>query len=368
MNDKLNSITNLINVLVTGVGGGSIGEQVCKSLLFGHHSYRLIATNTTREATRIIPADAVEVLPLASSSDYLECLIKLIKIYEIQFLIPGSEPELIKLSKNINLFEDQNTKVLINSPEIIATCTNKQHTFEFLSNNGFRVPQTTMFDPMDLGRKIEFSFPCIVKPSLGGGGSASTFLAQDHEELSFFVKYLIKYGHVPLIQEYIPDAENEYTVGVLHSPFGELLGTVVLRRQILSGLSNRLKVKNCTGKKEMGSILAVSSGISQGEIVEFEPVKKTAEAIAQKLGSIGPLNIQGRWNGSDFVPFEINPRFSGTTPMRSLAGFNEPERMINSWLGKGKNERTSQIRLGTCIRGLKEYFIPKDGGETVSSV
>ena len=368
MNYKSDISLNPINVLVTGVGGGSIGEQVCKSLLNGLHNYKIIATNTTTEATRIIASDAAEVLPLASSGDYMDQLLKIIHAYNVRFLIPGSEPELIKISKKLKIFTDQNIKVLINAPEIISICVDKQRTFKFLSKNGFHIPKTTILNSDNLNENIEFSFPCIVKPSLGGGGSASTFLAQDLEELMFFVKYLVKYGHVPLLQEYIPDAENEYTVGVLHSPFGDLLGTVVLRRQILSGLSNRLKVKNCTGKNEMGSTLAVSSGISQGEIVEFEPVQKTAEAIAQKLQSVGPLNIQGRWNGSEFVPFEINPRFSGTTPMRSLAGFNEPELMINAWLGINEDKNHSQIRLGTCIRGLKEYFIPKDGGETVSSI
>ena len=212
------------------------------------------------------------------------------------------------------------------------------------------------------------SFPCVVKPSQGGGGSAATFLAQDAEELRFFIRYLTKYGYHALVQEYLPDAENEYTVGVLHGPQGNLLGTVVLRRQILTGLSNRLRIANQTGRPEMGKMLAISSGISQGDIVDFESVRVTAENIAQALGSIGPLNIQGRWNGSNFVPFEINPRFSGTTPMRALAGFNEPEQMIEAWLGIKQAENSTHARLGTCIRGLTEYFTPLGGGEVSSSV
>ena len=118
----------------------------------------------------------------------------------------------------------------------------------------------------------------------------------------------------------------------------------------------------------MGEVLAISSGISQGDIVEFEPVRTTAEKIAEALGSIGPLNIQGRWNGSQFIPFEINPRFSGTTPMRALAGFNEPERMIEEWLGIKQEENHAKVRLGMCIRGLTEYFTPVDGGDVSSSV
>jgi carbamoyl-phosphate synthase large subunit len=364
----MSKINYPIHVLITGVSGGSIGEQVCKSLLLGKHSYQLVATNTTRDATKVIHADAVDVLPVASSNEYMDALVELVRRHEIQFLIPGSEPELIKLSKNLDAFSNLNVKVLINAPHVIATCVDKTLTFEFLSQNGYHVPYTVLLESDKDEVISSISFPCIVKPALGGGGSAATFLAQDQEELIFFVRYLIKYGYRPLIQEYIPDAENEYTVGVLHSPQGKLLGTVVLRRHILTGLSNRLRIANQTGRLEMGGMLAVSSGISQGEIVEFEPVRETAEKIAQTIGSVGPLNIQGRWDGSQFVPFEINPRFSGTTPMRALAGFNEPERMINAWLGIDQNEISESTRLGTCIRGLTEYFIPLDGGEVSSSV
>ena len=357
-----------IHVLITGVSGGSIGEQVCKSLLMGRHTYQLVATNTTRDATKVIRANMVDVLPVASSDEYIDALLDLVRRYEIQFLIPGSEPELIKLSKNLDAFSNLDLKVLINAPQVIATCVDKKSTFEFLSQNGFHVPYTVLSESADNKINHSVSFPCIIKPALGGGGSAATFIAQDQEELNFFVRYLIKYGYHPLIQEYIPDAENEYTVGVLHSPRGKLIGTVVLRRQMLAGLSNRLRIANQTGRPEMGRMLAVSSGISQGEIVEFEPVRRIAEKIAKTIGSVGPLNIQGRWDGSRFIPFEINPRFSGTTPMRALAGFNEPERMIDAWLGINQNENSEGAHLGTCIRGLTEYFIPLDGGEVLSSV
>ena len=356
-----------INVLVTAVSGGSIGEQVCKSLLMGNNSYKLIVTNTSLSATKIIPADFTEVLPLASSTEYMDALMDLIDRYKVEFLIPGSEPELIFLSENLPSFSKTGVKILINSPKIIATCVDKGKTSDYLSSNGFSVPQSVILEnPQDI-LKTSVEFPCIIKPALGGGGSAATFIAQDQEELSFFTKYLFNYGYKPLLQEYIPDAENEYTVGVLHNPEGKFIGSVTLKRNILSGVSNRLRIPNRTGKNEMGKILAVSSGISQGEIVNFEPVQKTAEEIAQKLGSTGPLNIQGRWNGSEFVTFEINPRFSGTTPMRALAGFNEPEQIINYWLGNNIDS-IPRASLGKCIRGFTEYFIPNDGSNISSSI
>jgi carbamoyl-phosphate synthase large subunit len=357
-NKRLEGSTESFRILVTGVSGGSIGAQVCKTLRFGSNNYKIIVTNTAHENMKVVRAEGYELLPQASSANYLDCLLEIIDRYHIQYLIPGSEPELYTISKNRQVFDSRPVRLLLNTHKVISTCVDKKKTSEMLVQNGFAIPQMVEVDSVLKQNMKSLPYPCIVKPSLGGGGSAAVFLAQDEEELLFFVKYLIKYGYDPIIQEYISNDENEYTIGVLHDPNGKLLGSVVLRRQILSGLSNRLIIPNNTGRSDKGKFLAISSGISQGEIVDFEPVRKTAEMIAMAIGSRGPLNIQGRWNGNRFVTFEINPRFSGTTPMRALAGFNEPEILIAAYLGLPQLEKTVKIQKGTCLRGLYEYFIP----------
>ena len=103
-------------------------------------------------------------------------------------------------------------------------------------------------------------------------------------------------------------------------------------------------------------MLALSSGISQGAIVHFPELSREAETIATALGSNGPLNIQGRWDGVHFLPFEINPRFSGTTPIRAMAGFNEPEILIDWHLRIPFAARPPQMET-EFARGLVEYAI-----------
>jgi carbamoyl-phosphate synthase large subunit len=53
-------------------------------------------------------------------------------------------------------------------------------------------------------------------------------------------------------------------------------------------------------------------------------------SIAEKLGSTGPLNFQGRMHNGKFYIFEINPRFSGTSFMRAMSGFNEADLWIKN--------------------------------------
>jgi len=348
-----------IRVLITGVGGGSIGSQVCKALHLGSHQYEVVVTNTTKSLIAIVKAKHYEVLPLAASNTYINRLLILINRYKVQFLIPGSEPELVKISQCRDILSHTGVHILINANDIIATCVDKIKAINYLSAQGIRVPKTFEINSTAKLEKLNADFPYIVKPSQGGGGSAATFLAQDIHELRFFVDYLLQYGYRPLVQEYVGSAENEYTVGVLHMPDGTLAGTVILHRYILSGLSNRLRISNRTGHNELGNVLAISSGISQGKIVDFPPIRTKAEAIAQALGSTGPLNIQGRWDGKRFIPFEINPRFSGTTPMRAIAGVNEPELMINWYLGLPQSPVHSSIKYGEFTRGLVEHFTPE---------
>lgn len=353
-------MTRPISVLVTGVGGGTIGEQVCKALRMGRHRYEIITTNVRSAPLAVFKAEHHAVLPPVSDDNYFEAMLALVNKYKVQFLIPGSEPELIKLSQCRDLFAHLDTKILINADHVIATCIDKRRTFEHLATHNFRVPATFEVNSTTELEKITSGFPYIIKPAQGGGGSAATLLAQDKTELNIFVDYLLRYGYRVLVQEYIGRAEDEYTVGVLHNPDGKLLGSVVLRRHILSGLSNRLRISNQTGRSELGNVLAISSGISQGRIVDFPPVRLQAEAIAQAFNSVGPLNIQGRWDGEQFVPFEINPRFSGTTPMRAMAGFNELELLINYYLYPDQPQIPPGVRCGEFIRGLVEFFTPDD--------
>ena len=103
----------------------------------------------------------------------------------------------------------------------------------------------------------------------------------------------------------------------------------------------------------------ISSGYSQGIIDEFPEVRKRCEEIALKLGVKGPVNIQCRKVGEKVYPFEINPRFSGTTSIRALVGYNEPDILIRKHILR---EVITGIhyKKGIVVRGLSEFYIPFD--------
>ena len=338
-----------ITVLITGAGGGGVGEQVMKSLRLCGNRYRIIGTDMTRFSIGMYRADNEHLLPPAKDANYIDELLWVCGEEKVQVVAPGSEPELRAISKNRQKFTERGILLLANSQKVIDRCMNKWETHVWLKEHGFKTPDSYL--PEDSIPNVKL--PMIVKPAIGGGGSFNCYMAQGWEELSFFINYIRKQGLQPIVQRYTGDANSEYTVGVLTDMVnGELLGSIALRREITSGLSNRMRIPARGG----GRTLVVSSGISQGEFRDYPQVRQECEQIALALGSRGPLNIQCRVHSGEVYVFEINPRLSGTTYLRALAGRNDPDILIRRHL-LGDNTPLTKYAEGLALRGLTEEVV-----------
>ncbi|MBA3045812.1 MAG: ATP-grasp domain-containing protein [Euryarchaeota archaeon] len=341
-----------IKIMITSVGGGGTGMEIMKSLRQSTNKYYLIGTDMSEQSFGLFKADKGLLVPPARDPCFIDSVIKMCKREKVWVLFPGSEIELKIISDNRDSFKENDIYLPINTKEVIDLCLDKKRTFDFLKSKNVSIPKTVAIDTEADISDVDF-YPSIIKPYLGTGGSKNVFIAQDSSELYFFCKYLLKYGNKPLVQEYVGSYENEYTVGILSGHDGKIISTVALKRQILSGLSNKLKAPSLNAK---GMALAVSSGISQGKIVDDKGLIEGCNEIAKKVGSRGPLNIQCRYVEGVIYPFEINPRISGTTNMRALAGVNESDLLIRKYVLKEQLPEKIEPRTGLAIRGLEEMF------------
>jgi len=341
-------VSKKIPVLVTGVGGGGVGEQVVFALRAAETPYKIICVDMDPYSLGLQISDAGYVVPRATSEEYLDRILEVCKKESVKVLIPGSEAELFKIARNKMFFEDHGILPLINSTEIIELFEDKYRGLLFLQEKGFRVPLCKSFDEWD-----DSHYPLIVKPSLGSGGSRFVFVAQNREELTFFKGFLERNGCVPIFQEYVGSPDKEYTVGVLTSLDGDLMGSIAIRRRLVGRLSTLYSVKNYLPDEPP---ICISTGISQGEIQDFPEVRKNAERIALRIGSRGPINVQCRIAGEDIFVFEINPRFSGTESLRALAGYNAPDALIRKHI-LGEEVDGLCFKSGIALRGLFNYFM-----------
>ncbi len=342
-----------IRVMVTGVGGGGNGEQLIKALRLSEKDYFLIGADITPISKGLYQVDSKTILPPASDPNYIEQLIKVCKLNQADALFTGSEPELKAVAAVQDQIRAEGIFLPMNPKSVIDLCMDKNKTMAWLDENGFAHPLSlTIKSAADL-ETVDF-FPAVLKPSIGGGGSANSFIAQDRDELNLFGTWLLHIYPEFIVQQYVGNADCEYTVGVLSDMEGEVINSIAVKKNIMTALSNRLKIKS----RYTGEMLVLSNGISQGRIGRFPEVTYECEEIAKKLGSRSAINIQLRFVNGKCMVFEINPRYSGTSSFRAMVGYNEPDIMIRKYLLGETIEPHFSYREGFIMRGLDETFLP----------
>ena len=359
-----------IPVLVTAVGGGGHGEQILKALLHAANpAFEILAADMDPRCPQLGWVKRSFVLPPANSDEYSEALLSVCRKLGIKAVFHGCEPELRRLDRDRALFAAEGILLPINPSDVLDICNDKHKTAEFLQRHGFAPPAYTTASSLADLHAVEF-FPAVVKPSDVSGGSADVYIVQDPAELEALARYLRldedKRSFV--IQEYVGTPESEYTVGVLHDLEGQFLNSIAVRRLLNSQLNVRSVRPNRTGRQEFGSRLVISSGISHGEIGAHPEVTAACEEMAAALGARGPLNIQCRLHDGQVKVFEINPRFSGTTSLRAMVGYNEPDSLLRIHLLGETIEPRFPYESGTIVRSLTETRLPEDGAPAWQSL
>lgn len=344
-----------ITVLVSAIGGGGHGEQILKALRMADTDYRIIGADNSPLCPQFEMVDVALTLPKADSPDYIDAVLAVCKKYDVAAVFHGCEPELKALSEARHRFEEAGILLPINPPDVITVCMDKSKTREFLRERGFSTPKTLILDSSEQLDQIDF-YPVVIKP-IRGGGSFDVFIAQNPRELEILQEYLSASSKHFIVQEYVGSYENEFTVGVLHDLNGNFVNSIAMRRRISGALNMRSVVRNVSDKKELGEWLVISSGVSHGDMGAFPEVTGPCERIAAELGVRGAINVQCRFVDGEVRVFEINPRFSGTTSIRAMMGYNEPDLLLRHHLLGEPYEVRFPYRSGTVIRSLKETLL-----------
>ena len=349
-------MTESVQVVVTGVGGGGVGAQILKALRLAETPYEITAVDMSSTATGFRTADHAETIPAASASEYVDALLDVCERHGARVVFPGSEPEVKKLSSHQERFADRNIVLPINTASLIETCLDKHRTMDALRGLGFAVPAYMQISTIEEASSFDH-FPAVLKPSVGGSGSAHVYLAQERDEFLAYASHLLRLYPEFIAQEYVGSVDSEYTIGVLSDMEGTVVNSIALRREIMTGLGNKVREPNRSGRPELGPFLAISSGFSQGTIGRFTEVVDPCEEIARALGSRGPLNIQCRLFNEQIYVFEINPRFSGSTSIRAMVGFNEPDFFVRRYVFGDPIPERFPYHHGVIMRELTETLL-----------
>lgn len=312
-----------MNVLVTGCGG-DIGQSIGKILKEISFINNVIGCDISDETPSKFIYDKLLKSVLCNDVGYIEDLQQKIEDYNIDLLIPISEPEIRFFSVNeISLI--RNCRVLISNKKSTKTGFDKFSTSELLRLEEFPYPKTCLLEN-SLNLVKDLNFPLIVK-SRFGSGSKNMFHIENSDELSFYQKKLQNY----IVQEKIKGENNEYTCGLFRSKKGETRVLII----------NRILTGGFTGF---------------GRIEKKQQIEELLIQLAEKLHLVGSINVQLKlWNNIPYI-FEINPRFSSTVRFRDLMGFKDLLWSIQDLFDQNINDYIPVSEGVKFYKGYNEYL------------
>ena len=322
----------LLNVLVLGVGG-NVSQGILKALAISKVPRRVIGACVNSLSFGLYTVDAAYISPLASDPAFLDWLIQLCRAEHVHAILSGVEPVLTILAGEVERIQAETGAIcIVSTLECLAVGNDKLLTSQWLRDKGFVFPETVdAADSAGVEALVRAcGYPLIAKPRYGKGAHGVFELGSDEDLRSAMAR------NAYVIQEYLGDPCQEYTVGCFSDRDSRVRGALVMRRDLLEGTTYR------------------------AEAGYFPDVREAATRIAEALRPMGPCNIQMRRHCDRPVCFEINVRFSGTTPIRARIGFNDVEAaLLHYVLGQPASD-LPLITKGIALRYWSEMYVSEE--------
>ncbi|MEK6277271.1 MAG: ATP-grasp domain-containing protein [Actinomycetota bacterium] len=328
-----------LTALVLGVGG-NVSQGILKALELCEPRPRVVAACVTPESAGLYTADRSHVSPYASDPGFAGWLTEVCRSEGVDVVMSGAEPVLDALSGlAAELRKQAGATAIVSSPETLRVGRDKLRTTEWLDANGFNAPATVDAEDADAVERLasELGMPLIAKPRFGKGaqGVVEVSSQRDLDWVAGRDDYVV--------QQLLGDEGSEYTVGCFGDSTGQVRGSMAMRRVL-----------------QQGTTVFAEAG-------DFPEVRAEAERIAGSLRPLGPCNVQLRLDGGRPVCFEINVRFSGTTPIRARLGFNEVSETIRHYVLGEPAREMPRVTSGIAVRYWNELYLDGDAFRSLAA-
>lgn len=341
---------------VTAVGGG-VGQAVLRSLKMSRLDLRIVGFDPDPWGAGVYFCDKAHRVPFASDSAYPEAIKSLCAREDVKVLFPGSDPELTRLSAIRDDLEALGCLAVVGSQESVRVCRDKRASFEFFAPRG--VPFAKTRDCARLDELVsEVGFPVIVKPVDGSSSQGATVLFSEGECAAFRGRD----GFIA--QEYlVPASWGKRRNEVERADALDRQQVVIQRDEVSS------QVFLSKAGKPLGFFASVNS-LKHGVPMTVRPIRDAcveaealrAAAALANIGLVGPCNFQGKVTDRGLAFFEVNPRFTGITAVRSAMRYNECAAAVRHF-GLGQDDEAVMAELAwvdgfVASRYVTEVLIP----------
>jgi carbamoyl-phosphate synthase large subunit len=318
-----------LGVLVLGVGG-NVSQGILKALALCKLPMRVIGACISPLSLGLYTVDRAYVSPLANDPAFVDWLIETCRAESVRAVLSGVEPVLAVLARHeARIRAETGAVCVVAPPHVLAIGDDKLETCRWLEAQGFNTPRYADAQDRDGLKTLvaDCGFPLFGKPRAGKSAQGVTEI-HDSAALALVAG---RPGYI--VQEYLGDDATEFTAGCFTDRDGRVRGSITMRRELLEGTTHRAVVG------------------------AFPDVRDEAERIAAALNPMGPCNVQMRLAHGRPVCFEINVRFSGTTPLRARLGFNDVEAALLHYVLGEPAVDLPVVTGGIALRYWNEVYV-----------
>ena len=319
-----------VRVLVTGMGN-PLGQNLYKALKMSALPMRIWVMDANAFSVGLLWEPDSVVAPLVREPGYLEEFEAFLRRESIDIVFFGTEAEPAALHPHLHeLTASTGTVFTLPEAGVLHIADDKYLTAQALAEAGLDHPASAPSEDRaaTVALAARVGFPLIAKPRRGSA-ARGLFRVAGHADLE---------RHLPdryVVQEYLRPDDQEYTIGLYRTRAERLVASTAIRRDLDFGLTYK------------------------GVLVRHAEIEAYANAVAAALGICGAVNVQLRLTARGPVAFEVNPRFSSTTPIRAYFGANEAELAIRE-LVFGEEPAPVSARPGAVLRHWSEYYLEAD--------
>ena len=275
----------------------------------------------------------------------------------IDVILPLSTDELLNLSRDVHLFQENGINVCISSHETIMIANNKLKAYDFFKNYSF-IPKYRK--PASLSEMRESIFemgypekPVCIKPHVSHGSRGFRIITNEISRYGYSIDCRPNNSYMNLdtlilsIEAiYGDDFPDIYVVEYLP---GDEWGIDIFIDPLTGG--------KYIATRNNGEV--TQSAISKGKMVKNDDLFEIAEVITDNLSFSYGLNIDIKYS-EEMLPkvVEINPRLPATIKLVCESGWNFPLMSImRAFDPSYPIPEIDQLRYGSSIYFYKESMV-----------